>query len=46
MSALIDVAQVRAFGKWYKIKLLSIFSTSWFYKQYAQKIAQKIEKPG
>jgi len=41
ISALIDIAQVRAFGKYYKMKLLSIFSTFWFYKQYAQKNARK-----
>jgi len=36
-----DVAQVRTFGKWYKIKVLSIFHIFWFYTQYAQKIASK-----
>jgi len=39
--ALTDIAQVRTFGKCYKIKLLSIFSTFWFYKQYAQELPEK-----
>ena len=44
ISALIDIAQVRASAKCYKIKILSIFSTFWFYKQYAQNFAgEKIQ---